>query len=58
MDDRAFLVWLRDRLVHHYGEFEHVDFVRRLDHLISRIPPETASVAALLAPDPSTAQRY
>jgi hypothetical protein len=39
MGDREFLAWIRDRLVHVYGESPNVDFIRRLDQIISAHEP-------------------
>lgn len=33
MKDREFLIWLKDRLVHVYGESPNVDFVHKLDKI-------------------------
>lgn len=35
VSDVEFLEWVRDRLVHVYGESPNVDFVRRLGNIIS-----------------------
>jgi hypothetical protein len=37
MDDRTFLNWLADRLVHVYGESPNTDFVLRLREMDSLI---------------------
>lgn len=37
--DRDFLFWLRDRLVHHYGESENIDFVHKLEAVAEVTPP-------------------
>lgn len=35
-EDKAFLLWLRDRLVNIYHESPNVDFVQRLEELAER----------------------
>lgn len=37
MNDKKFLMWLADRLVHVYGESEFVDFVQRLRKIAENI---------------------
>jgi len=34
VSDKEFLIWLRDRLIHIYGESPNVDFVLRLNAII------------------------
>ena len=36
MSDREFLEWIRDRLVHVYGESPYVDFVQRLGKIAAQ----------------------
>lgn len=54
MTDRRFLLWLRNRLIDQYGESPHVDFVSKLESIISTIHPnkETANIgSSLLLPE-------
>ncbi|QEM41493.1 hypothetical protein SEA_FORZA_24 [Gordonia phage Forza] len=38
MDDHDFLQWIHDRLVHHYGENDHYDYMWRLRAIIEATP--------------------
>jgi hypothetical protein len=38
LTDAEFLTWIRDRLVHVYGESPNVDFVHRLNAIIEAQP--------------------
>lgn len=39
VNDRQFLIWLRDRLVNRYGESPNVDFVRKLEAIADETDP-------------------
>lgn len=40
MKDKKFLIWLRDRLIHVYGENENVDFIHKLNRIIDKYPEQ------------------
>ena len=40
MNDKAFLVWIHDRLKNHHGENENVDYMHRLRAIIAATPAD------------------
>lgn len=38
MNDKIFLQWLHDRMIHVYGENENVDFLMKLQNIINNTP--------------------
>ena len=47
MTDREFLLWMRQRIIHKYGENEHVDFVYKLGNIALAIPKEQITYTTL-----------
>lgn len=51
-NDSAFLSWIADRLVNHYGESPNVDFVLRLRELAKKAePPPPPPTCAIVGDD-------
>jgi hypothetical protein len=40
MNDRDFLIWLRERMINHYHESPYVDFVHKLTAIINATPAD------------------
>jgi len=40
MNDKEFLIWLRERLIHQHGENELVDYMHKFTAIINYYDPE------------------